>query len=64
MGMALDVPEKWWEGVNVVDRILVTAGQEEVCRDHMLQLVDVFRRKSRAEKLEWLFLWMKRTMSH
>lgn len=53
-GMALDVPEKWWEGVNVVDRILVTAGQEEVFRDHVLQLVDVFRRKSRAEKLEWL----------
>lgn len=53
-GMALDVPEKWWEGMNVVDRILVTAGQEEAFRDHVLQLVDVFRRSSRAEKLEWL----------
>lgn len=52
-GMALDVPEMWWDGLDAVDQIMVTAGQEEVFRDHVLQLVDVFRRRSKA-KVEWL----------
>lgn len=51
--MALDVPEEWWEGLDVVDQIMVTAGYEEVFRDHVLQLVGVFRWISRA-KVEWL----------
>lgn len=47
-GMALDVPDKWWEGLNIVDNILVTGGEEEVFRDHITQLVDILRSKSRA----------------
>jgi hypothetical protein len=47
-GMALDVPEKWWEGLDVVENVLVTGGEEEVFRDHIEQLVDVLRSKSRA----------------
>lgn len=52
--MALDVPEEWWEELDVVDQIMVTAGYE-VFRDHVLQLVGVFRRRSRA-KVECLVL--------
>lgn len=53
-GMALDVPETWWEGLDVVDRVLVTAGWEEVFRDHVVQLANVLRRKTRVKQLEWL----------
>lgn len=47
-GMALDVPEEWWEGLDVGAHILVTGGEEEVFRDHIVQLVDVLRRRSTA----------------
>ncbi|KAI9927608.1 hypothetical protein AWENTII_006442 [Aspergillus wentii] len=43
-GMALDVPDKWWNGIeNVVDQIMVTGGQEEIFRDHILQFIDVMQ---------------------
>ena len=48
-GMALDVSEKWWGGLNVVERVLVTGGEQEVFRDHVAQLVDVLRRKASAD---------------
>ncbi|KAL4894873.1 alpha/beta-hydrolase [Aspergillus ambiguus] len=48
-GMALDVPEKWWEGLDCVDRILVTGGYEEVFSDHVQQLGDVLQRNSKGE---------------
>ena len=53
-GMALDVPETWWEGLDVVDRVLVTAGWEEVFRDHVAQLANVLRRKTRVKQFELL----------
>lgn len=52
--MALDVPETWWEGLDVVDQILVTAGWEEVFRDHVVQLAQVLRQNTRVKKLETL----------
>lgn len=48
-GMALDVPEKWWEGLSVVDRVLVTGGEQEVFRDHIVQLINVLHRKACAD---------------
>lgn len=47
-GMALDVPESWWQDLRIVDHILVTGGHEELFRDHIIQFVDVLRRKSSA----------------
>ncbi|PLB54516.1 alpha/beta-hydrolase [Aspergillus steynii IBT 23096] len=44
-GMALDVPEGWWENLEVVDRILVTGGYEEVFSDHIQRLGDLLKRK-------------------
>lgn len=49
--MALDVPEKWWEGLNVVDHILVTGGEEEVFRDHIVQFIEVLKRSVTKVKL-------------
>lgn len=43
-GMALDIPESWWENLDVVDRILVTGGYEEVFSDHVQQLAGVLQR--------------------
>ncbi|KAF9893638.1 hypothetical protein FE257_010950 [Aspergillus nanangensis] len=48
-GMALDVSEQWWEGLNVVNRILVTGGYEEVFSDHIQQLGAVLGRNTSAE---------------
>jgi hypothetical protein len=48
-GMALDVPETWWNNLNVVDRILVTGGYEEVFSDHIEQLGDVLLRNSKGD---------------
>lgn len=53
-GMALDVPETWWERLDVVDRVLVTAGWEEVFRDHVVQLAKVLRQKTRVKQLDSL----------
>lgn len=47
-GMALDVPESWWENLTAVDRILVTGGYEEVFCDHIQQLYKMLQRKSRG----------------
>ncbi|KAJ6007297.1 alpha/beta-hydrolase [Penicillium herquei] len=44
-GMALDVPESWWDGLSSVDEILITTGEEEVFRDHVIKLIDVFKRR-------------------
>lgn len=48
-GMALDVPENWWENLDAVDRILVTGGYEEVFSDHVQQLGELLKRKSKGE---------------
>lgn len=48
-GMALDVPESWWDGLKAVDRILVTGGHEEVFSDHVQQLGRMLKRKSQGE---------------
>lgn len=34
-GMALDVPDSWWDSFTAVDHILVTGGYEEVFSDHI-----------------------------
>ncbi|KAJ5716705.1 hypothetical protein N7493_008616 [Penicillium malachiteum] len=47
-GMAHDVSEGWWEGLNSADAILITAGEEEVFRDHIIQLIDVFERRLKS----------------
>lgn len=47
--MALDVPDQWWDDLAVVERVLVTGGEQEVFRDHVAQLVDVLRRKAIAD---------------
>jgi hypothetical protein len=43
-GMALDIPESWWENIDVVDRVLVTGGYEEVFCDHVQQLAKMLQR--------------------
>ncbi|KAL4984470.1 alpha/beta-hydrolase [Aspergillus falconensis] len=48
-GMALDVPESWWDGFHAVDNIVVTGGYEEVFSDHVQQLGAMLKRKSRGE---------------
>ncbi len=45
-GMALDVPESWWENFSAVDDVLVTGGYEEVFSDHIQQLGLMLERKS------------------
>lgn len=44
-GIALDVPENWWNGFDAVDRILVTGGSEEVFSDHIQRLAQMLDRK-------------------
>jgi hypothetical protein len=41
--MALNASEDWWLGINVVRRILVTGGQEELFRDHIIYFIDILR---------------------
>lgn len=48
-GMALDVPESWWENFEAVDRVLVTGGYEEVFSDHIQQLGNMIQSKSLGE---------------
>ncbi|KAL5363161.1 alpha/beta-hydrolase [Aspergillus floccosus] len=45
-GMALDVPEGWWENFGAVDDVLVTGGYEEVFSDHIEQLGLMLERQS------------------
>ncbi|KAE8325984.1 alpha/beta-hydrolase [Aspergillus sergii] len=47
-GMALDVPEIWWQNFRSVDRILVTGGYEEVFSDHIQQLGNMLKRQSQG----------------
>lgn len=47
-GMALDAPNTWWEELDSVKNILVTGGEEEVFRDHVVQLLDVLKRKTKT----------------
>lgn len=47
-GMALDVPESWWEGFEVVDSVLITGGYEEIFSGHIQQLGKMFQRKIHA----------------
>ncbi|KAI9034845.1 uncharacterized protein KD926_005320 [Aspergillus affinis] len=44
-GLALDVPEAWWENVSAVDHILVTGGYEEVFSDHIQRLGTMLKKK-------------------
>ncbi|OJI97979.1 hypothetical protein ASPVEDRAFT_49853 [Aspergillus versicolor CBS 583.65] len=48
-GMALDVPESWWDSLESVDRILVTGGYEEVFSDHVQLLGRMLKRRSKGE---------------
>lgn len=48
-GMALDVPESWWDSLESVDRILVTGGYEEVFSDHVQQLGRMLKRRSKGD---------------
>ncbi|KAJ5706569.1 catalytic protein [Penicillium malachiteum] len=48
-GMALDVSESWWEGLSSADAILITAGEDEVFRDHIIQLIDLFKRRIKSD---------------
>ncbi|RAH47697.1 alpha/beta hydrolase [Aspergillus brunneoviolaceus CBS 621.78] len=49
-GMALDVPSKWWNNLGlVVDELLVTAGQEEIFRDHVGQFVQLIRQQTTVD---------------
>ncbi|OJK02611.1 hypothetical protein ASPACDRAFT_57615 [Aspergillus aculeatus ATCC 16872] len=46
-GMALDVPGKWWDNLGlVVDELLVTAGREEIFRDHVGQFIQLIRQRT------------------
>ncbi|KAJ5675493.1 hypothetical protein N7462_008390 [Penicillium macrosclerotiorum] len=45
-GMALDVPESWWNNFEAVDHVLVTGGSEEVFSDHIQRLAQMLERKS------------------
>ncbi|KAJ5737861.1 catalytic protein [Penicillium malachiteum] len=53
-GMALDVSESWWEGLNSVDGILITTGEEEVFRDHIIQLIDVFKCRAKSNVTSYI----------
>jgi acetyl esterase/lipase len=55
-GMALDVPESWWQDLKIVDHILVTGGHEEFFRDHIAQFVEVLRRKSSVDLTAYIAL--------
>ncbi|GAM36068.1 hypothetical protein TCE0_018f04870 [Talaromyces pinophilus] len=55
-GMALDVPESWWQDLKIVDHILVTGGHEELFRDHIAQFVEVLRRKSSVDLTAYIAL--------
>lgn len=55
-GMALDVPESWWQNLNIVDHILVTGGHEELFRDHIVQFVDLLKRKSAVDLTTYIAL--------
>ncbi|KAH8697700.1 catalytic protein [Talaromyces proteolyticus] len=48
-GMALDVSESWWVGLDAVDGILLTGGYEEVFSDHIQQLGEMLKRNSKGE---------------
>ncbi|OQE37300.1 hypothetical protein PENCOP_c010G01413 [Penicillium coprophilum] len=48
-GMALDVPERWWEGLEAVQGILVTGGYEEVFSNHIQQLGEMLKRNSEGQ---------------
>lgn len=48
-GMALDVPESWWDSLDSVDRILVAGGYEEVFSDHVQRLGRMLKRRSKGE---------------
>lgn len=48
-GMALDVPDSWWEGLDAVQDILVTGGYEEVFSNHIEQLAEMLKRNSNGE---------------
>ncbi|OJJ76868.1 hypothetical protein ASPBRDRAFT_190214 [Aspergillus brasiliensis CBS 101740] len=47
-GMALDVPESWWNGFTAVDRIFVTGGYEEVFSDHIQLLGEMLKTKCKG----------------
>lgn len=51
-GMALDVPESWWENLDVVDRVLVTGGYEEVFCDHVQQLAKMLKKNVAEGEVE------------
>ncbi|KAL3455132.1 Alpha/Beta hydrolase protein [Aspergillus heterothallicus] len=59
-GMALDVPESWWEGLDAVERVLVTGGHEEVFSDHVKELAEMLKRRSKGE----VVLYMARREAH
>ncbi|KAL2817919.1 alpha/beta-hydrolase [Aspergillus cavernicola] len=48
-GMALDVPESWWGNLDAVQRILVTGGYQEIFSDHVQQLGEMLKRKSKGD---------------
>jgi hypothetical protein len=54
--MALDVPESWWQYLNIVDHVLVIGGHEELFRDHIVQFVEVLRRKSSVDLTSYIAL--------
>jgi hypothetical protein len=47
--MALDIPEQWWDALDVMNRIIVTGGDQEVFRDHVVELIDVLCRRTNAD---------------
>ncbi|CAK41906.1 catalytic protein [Aspergillus niger ATCC 1015] len=47
-GMALDVPDSWWDGFTAVDSILVTGGYEEVFSDHIQLLGETLKTKCKG----------------
>ncbi|KAF7593318.1 hypothetical protein BBP40_011698 [Aspergillus hancockii] len=55
-GMALDVPEEWWDDLDVVDRMLVTGSQEEIFSDHIQRFVDLLRRRCGVDLVDCIAL--------
>ncbi|PGH17754.1 hypothetical protein AJ79_00895 [Helicocarpus griseus UAMH5409] len=55
-GMALDVPEEWWDNMDVVDQMLVTGGHEELFRDHIYQFIDLLRRRTKTSLASYVAL--------
>ncbi|PYH77445.1 alpha/beta-hydrolase [Aspergillus uvarum CBS 121591] len=56
-GMALDVPGEWWDNLKlVVDGLLVTAGQEEIFRDHVGQFVQLIRQRTQVDLIAHISL--------